>query len=142
VKNHLEIIKGLSLLLLLFVLVSAIGVADNTYKVSVTVVQRSSPGDGDDANTVINTYTKESGSPETNVKCEISGSCSSVITSEGNKISTKNIDSDTNQGFQLDGLTLEEYNDEVSEWVLSTLNEGQLVTFDDFPQDVTDIINV
>ncbi len=44
-----------------------------TPKVSVTIVQVSSSGEGDDANTVTNTYTEESESPNTHVTGEISG---------------------------------------------------------------------
>jgi hypothetical protein len=145
VKIHLKIIKGFGLLLLLFVLVSAVAVSDSTHKVSVTILSSSSE-DSDDANTIVNSYTVESDSPNVHVKSVISGSGSSEITSEEDTIPTESTDSGIMPpDFQLDGLTREEYNDELLEWILSMLDEDPLLTIGDFPQvpqDAPDKVNI
>lgn len=144
VKAHLKIIKWFGPFILLFLLVSAVAVSDNTYKVSVTIVQSSSSGKSDDANTVINTYTKESESPETHVTSEIHGSDSSLIINEEDTTPNESTDSEESGAddnlnpsvmpdFQLDELTPEEYNNELLEWVWSMLDEDLLLTIDDFP---------
>lgn len=147
-KRYLEIIKGLSLLLLLFVMVSAIATSDNSYKVSVTIVQSSSSGDSNKANTVINTYTEERDTPGLHVKSEISGSGSTVITDKDDvtpddATPTENDDSGvTPPFFQLGELTSEEYDAALSEWIISVIEEDSTVTFDGFPKEVTEIANV
>ncbi len=147
-KRYLEIIKGLGLILLLFVMVSTVATSDNSYTVSVTIVQSSTSGDEDEANTVINTYTQESDTPGVHVKSEISGSGSSVVTDDDNatpddSTPTESADSDVKPPFfQLDELTSDEYNAKLSEWVMSVIEEEPLETFDDFPQEIDDIVAV
>jgi hypothetical protein len=145
-KKHLELVKGLGLLLLLFVLASAVAVSENTYRSSVTIMQSSSSGDGDEAYTVINAYTRESDSPEMHVTGIISGSGSSIITNQedmdkdNDKSPAKGADSGTMPAFQFGELTPEEYNGELSEWILSTLDRDPFITIGDFPEDLTDMI--
>lgn len=147
-KRYLEIIKGLGLSILLFVMVSTIAMSENSYTVSVTIVQSSTSGDGDKANTVVNTYSKESDTPGVHVTSEISGSGSSVITDDDNATPddatpTESDDSNaTPPFFQLGELTSEEYNAALSEWITSVIEEDSTVTFDGFPQDTTEIANV
>lgn len=150
-NKRLRIVKEFGLLLLLFVLASAVAVSEDVYGINVTIVQSSSSEDGG-VSTVITTYNSETGLTDTSV---ISGS-DSVITddNEGDTApieSTDPVDSGANdnldQGttqpdFQPDGPTYEEYSDEFSKWIQSILDESPLLMIGDFPQDITHIINV
>lgn len=136
-KIRLEIIKGFSLLLLLFMLVSAVAVSEDTYEITVTVVQNSSSEDGGDSNTVISTYDSEGGLTETT---EIFGSASVVIPTGEDTIpteSTDSVDSNANgnpdpgimpPNSNPDRLTYEERSvDEWWEWVLSTVTSEDIM---------------
>ncbi len=145
-KKHLKIMRRFSLLLLLFTLLSAVTVSENTY--SVTVKQVSSSEDEDPANTVINTYTEEKDSPGIDVTCEISGSSEKTITdkdgmtpTEEDKTTDKSPDSVIRPPKFEFGESVEEFNAEVDAWIQYTLEE-ELLTIEDFPADIADMANV
>lgn len=149
VKTHLEIIKKFGILLMLFILISAVAVSDNTYKTSVSVEQSTSFEDDDPAYTVMNTYTKEKDSPGIDVTCEISGSGERTITdkdgvipTEKDELPAKSPDSSIKPPDLEPGESIEEFSDEVSEWAQYILDEDPLLTIEDFSQEVADIANV
>ncbi len=145
-KKYLEIIKMSGLLLLLFILVSTIAISDNTYKISVSVKQSVTSEDKDPAYTVINTYTKEKESPGVSVTAKISGSGEKEITDKDGvapaeeDTATKGPDPIIKPpDLELDESP-EEYNDEVSEWILYLLDKDPLsMIIEDFSQEAADV---
>jgi hypothetical protein len=148
VKNHLEIIKGFGLSVLLLLLVSAVAISENSCEISVTIVESSSSEDGTEAKTVITTYDSESGLTET---AEVFG-VDSIITggsdsedngNNGDTVPAENTDLGDMPDSQPDELVIEEHNDEWFEWILSILDdENSLAMASDFSEDINDIFNI
>lgn len=153
VKMHLKIIKELGLFILLFVLASAVATSENSYTVTVTIVQSSTSEDSNEMNTVISAYSDDGNSPATSETSVISGSGSSEITSEDDTVTDDSNDSgdsgaddspspgENPPDLQLDGTTYEDYSDELKAWISYIIDEDPLITIDDLPQDVTYITN-
>jgi hypothetical protein len=147
-KIHLEIIKGFGLLLLLFVLLSAVAVSEKSCEISVTIVESSSSEDGTEAKTVITTYDSESGLTETTEifgddSTTTEGSDSEDNGSNGDTAPVENTDLGDMPDSQPDDLVLEEYDDEWFELILSMLDdENSLVIAGDFPEDINNIFNI
>jgi hypothetical protein len=129
-------------------LVSAVAVSENTHEITVTIVESSSSGDGDDSNTVISTHDSEGGLTETT---EIFGDDSTTTGSSdsgdngsnGDTAPAENTDLGDMPDSQPDDLVLEEYNDEWFESILAMLDdENSLVIAGDFPEDTNDIFNI
>jgi hypothetical protein len=160
VKKHLGIVKELGLFLLLFVLASAVAASEDAYEI-VTIVQTTS-SESDDANTVI-TIISGDGSTTTDEDDTVTDEDDTTPTddtdsadngNEGDTVPTESTDSadsgandNLDQGtilpdFQLDGPNYDGYSDELSEWIQSLLDKGPISMIDDFPQDITHIINV
>lgn len=142
-KRLLKIIKGLGLILLLFTLVSSIGVSDSSYEASAKIVQASTE-DGKEATTIMNTYTKDcDDTTGIHVTAEISGSGEKTITDEDGVIPTEEdtapVEDETTSittppKFE-SGESLEEFDTEVEAWVQYILEEA-LLKIDDFPADI------
>lgn len=143
-ERYLEIVKRFGLLLLFFVLVSAVAVGESA--VTVTITQTSSTDDGGD--TVTNTYSKEIKTTES-TDVEVTGS----ISEDGPSITTNVDDTATNMDdtttesvdpaampeFKIGETTTDEFAAEMSKWISSVLDESPIVRTDDFPLDVDKI---
>ncbi len=136
-NKYMKIIKGFSILLLLFVLVGVVAGSDNsndsddTHTVSVTITQTSSPEEGGD--TVTNTYNKEietNESTDVEVIGEISEDDASVTTNVDDMpidmddtTTTETTDSVGMPNFEIGESTLEEINMEISIWISSMIDD-------------------
>lgn len=134
-KKQLEIIKMFGLLLMFFILVSAIAVGEEPI-VSVTI--KISSSSGDDGDTITNAYADESGSTSTHVECGISGNSHWVITdgegaTKDDTTATENTDSAAMPDLQIGESTPEEISAELSKWISSLIEEELSLTMtDDF----------
>lgn len=141
VKKHLEIIKSLGMSLLLFLLLSAVAISEDSREITVTIVQSSSSSGSAESKTVITTYDSESGLTETT---EVFGEDSTTTGGSdpedndrnGDTVPAENIDS------QPDDLVLEKFSDEWFESILSMLDEEEPLSTIDPMQDSTDTANV
>lgn len=138
VKKHLEIIRELGLIFLLFVLAGAVAASDDTqtdsddtHTVSVTITQTSAPEEGDDA--VTNTYNKEietNESTDVQVTGVISEDEASVTTNVDDMpinmddtTATETTDSVGMPDFEIGESTPEEINKELSIWISSIIDD-------------------
>jgi hypothetical protein len=154
-KGHSKIIKAFGLIVLIFVLASAVAVSEDACEITVTVEVSSSSEDGGDSNTVISTYDSETGLTKTT---KISGSGTEEITTVGDATPsdgdttpvditpadttpTESPDSegngangDLNPDAEPTDLQLDEstYDDEWVELILSMIDADPFAIFDDF----------
>ncbi len=142
-KKHLEIIKGLGLIFLLFVSVGVVAGSDsddNIHTVSVTIKQVSESENSGDP--VANNYEKEittTGSTDVRVNGKISNGEASLTISLGDTTTstddTTTIESDDPVGmpeFKI-GESPDEFNAKLSVWISSMLGDmDPIVNINDF----------
>lgn len=146
-KKHLEIIKSLGMSLLLFLLLSAAAISEDSCEITVTIAQSSSSADSTESKTVITTYDTESGLTETTEvfgedPTTTGGSDPEDNSDNGDTISAENINSGDTTDSQPDELVLEENTDEWFESILAMLDKEEPLSTIDLMQDSTDTANV
>ncbi len=146
-KKHLEIIKSLGMSLLLFLLLSAAAISEDSCEITVTIAQSSSSAGSTESKIVITTYDSEGGLIETTEafgddSTTTEGSDPEDNSNNGDTISAENIDSGDMTDSQPDELVLEENTDEWFESILAMLDEEELLSTIDLMQDSADTANV
>jgi hypothetical protein len=143
-KKHLKIIKGLALIVLLFVSVGVVVASDDSddiHTVSVTITQASASGNGEDA--VTNNYEKDittTESTDVQVTGVISKNEASLTTNLGdtatNKDDTTTTESDdtlTAPEFKI-GESPEEFTAKLNKWISFIVDsDDMLININDFP---------
>ncbi len=148
-KKYLEILRVFSIVSLLFILASTVGVSESTYKVSVNIVQSSTDQDSDKACTVVNAYNKDGDTPGVHIVGQISGSNKLLMTNDGDTTYTgEDIIPDENADLGvidisdliLSELTPDEFSAGISEWIGATMDKNLILSID-LPGDSTNIIS-
>jgi hypothetical protein len=149
-KKHLEIIRGLGLIFLLFIsfgIVAASDDSDDIHTVSVTIEQTSSSENGGDI--VTNTYNKDfetTESTDVQVSGVISGDKASVTTNLDDTTTTEDDTTTTESNnpvgmpeFRIDESS-EKFTEKLSAWISFMVDDvDPILSIDDFTLNAADI---